>query len=50
MNAADRFVLWLLVHLIPRRAHYSFPIWLRRLLNRWMRHVGDPGDATDPDA
>lgn len=44
MNPADRAIFWLLIHTIPRRWHQWFPHWLKRVLNRWMKHRGDPGD------
>jgi hypothetical protein len=44
VNPLDRLIFWLLVHLIPRRAHQHFPRWLKVLLNRWMKHRGDPGE------
>jgi hypothetical protein len=27
-----------------RRVHQRLPHWVKRLLNRWMRRYGDPGD------
>ena len=47
VNPADRAIFWLLIHTIPRRWHQWFPHWLKVLLNRWMKHRGDPGDRED---
>jgi len=44
VNALDRAIFWTLVRVIPRRAHRHFPLWLKHVLNRWMKHRGDPGD------
>jgi hypothetical protein len=44
VNPIDRLIFWLLVRVIPRRAHQHFPHELKVLLNRWMRHRGDPGE------
>jgi hypothetical protein len=44
MNPVDRAIFWFLVTVIPRQWHYWFPRWLKRILNRWMKHRGDPGD------
>lgn len=48
MNPIDRLIFWLLLHLISRRMHQRFPHWVKALINRWMKHRGDPGDSTEP--
>jgi hypothetical protein len=45
MNVADRFVYWLITHTTRRHWHQSFPHRVKVVLNRWMKHRGDPGDA-----
>jgi hypothetical protein len=30
-----------------RRHHRHFPLWLKKLLNLWMRRYGDPGDRRE---
>lgn len=45
MNPVDRAILRLILIVLPFRLHRHFPHWLKVLLNRWMRHVGDaPSD------
>jgi hypothetical protein len=45
MNPVDRAIYRFLIWAIPRRWHRRFPHWLKAILNRWMKHRGDPGDG-----
>jgi hypothetical protein len=42
VNLVDRAIRWLILAVLPLRRHRYLPHWVKVLLNRWMRTVGDP--------
>jgi len=45
VNPVDRAIFWFLIRVFPRRIHQWLPHWIKLVLNRWMKHRGDPGDG-----